>query len=196
LSHLEQPGAQQRVYQGLLVLAKEPELWQLLLTGEGTTLSDMLVKLYTLPPLVPVLARQRQGGIDIRRALAAEKHIVVNWVAQSFFPEWVDECDVAFSQLPATCFIAVEHDQLLGFACHDATYRNFFGPTGVNPEQRGRGIGQALLLACLHAMAARGYAYAIIGGVGPVDFYAKTVGATVIEGSEPGVYRGMLKNED
>ena len=33
-----------------------------------------------------------------------------------------------------------------------------------------------------------GYAYAIIGGVGPAEYYAKTVGATLIEGSSPGIY--------
>jgi hypothetical protein len=42
-------------------------------------------------------------------------------------------------------------------------------------------------------MAGQGYAYAIIGGVGPVEFYAKTVGAIVIAGSQPGIYGGMLK---
>lgn len=41
---------------------------------------------------------------------------------------------------------------------------------------------------------AQGYAYAIIGGVGPhvQGFYEKAVGAVLIEGSEPGVYGGML----
>ena len=41
-------------------------------------------------------------------------------------------------------------------------------------------------------MHAHGYAYAIIGGVGPTEFYNKTVGATVIEESTPGVYRDWL----
>jgi hypothetical protein len=46
----------------------------------------------------------------------------------------------------------------------------------------------ALLLSCLRAMRDDGYAYAIIGGVGPAQYYARTVGATLIEGSSPGVY--------
>ena len=53
-------------------------------------------------------------------------------------------------------------------------------------------IGKALLFNCLEAMKQQGYGYAIIGGVGPAEFYAKTVGAIPIEGSEPGVYRGLL----
>lgn len=156
-------------------------------------MSDMLVKLYTLPPLEPFLAQQTGAGIDIRRAIAAEKNVVVNWVRHSFYPEWVGECEVAFSRQPVACYIAVEGDQLIGFACHDATYRNFFGPTGVKETHRRRGIGRALLLACLHAMAAQGYGYAIIGGVGPAEFYTKMVGAIEIEDSAPGIYRGMLK---
>ena len=42
-------------------------------------------------------------------------------------------------------------------------------------------------------MLAQGYGYAIIGDAGPMDFYNKTVGAVAIPGSYPGVYRGMLQ---
>lgn len=156
-------------------------------------MSDMLVKLYALPPLEPALARQKADGVEIRRAIAAEKRVVINWVRQTFEPAWADETEVAFCRQPVSCFIAVENGQIVGFACHDATCRNFFGPTGVSQLHRGRKIGQALLLACLHAMAAQGYAYAIIGGVGPVDFYAKTVGAVEIPDSTPGIYGNVLK---
>jgi GNAT superfamily N-acetyltransferase len=153
---------------------------------------DMLVKLYTLPELEPILKQQRQAGIDIRRGLALEKQLVLDWVKQNFNQNWGSECDIAFTRQPVSCFIAVEQGRLIGFACHDATYKNFFGPTGVSEQARGRGVGKALLLACLHAMKAQGYAYAIIGWVGPADFYAKAVGAVEIEDSEPGIYRGRL----
>jgi predicted N-acetyltransferase YhbS len=91
-----------------------------------------------------------------------------------------------------SCFIAVKDGRITGFACHDATCRNFFGPTGVTPKARKSGIGTALLLACLEDMKQQGFGYAIIGGVGPADYYAKAVGAVLIEGSEIGVYRGLL----
>jgi predicted N-acetyltransferase YhbS len=80
-----------------------------------------------------------------------------------------------------------------GFACYDAAALGVFGPTGVAGERRGRGLGKALLLACLHDMAARGYAYAVIGGSGPDAFYERTVGAVKIPGSEPGFYDGMVR---
>ncbi len=154
---------------------------------------DMLVKLYTLPPLEPTLAQQEAQGITIRRGLPPEKHVVTRWVRQNFSELWASETDVAFGHQPTTCFLALENEQLIGFGCHDATQRNFFGPTGVSETARGRGVGRALLLMCLHAMRMQGYGYAIIGAAGPTDFYTKCVGATIIEDSSPGVYRGLLR---
>jgi GNAT superfamily N-acetyltransferase len=154
---------------------------------------DMLVKLYELPELEPALKKLKASGIEIRRPLAPEKHIVTDWVKKHFDEKWASECDVSFSNRPVSCFIAVKGEKILGFACHDATCRNYFGPMGVDKKERGRGTGKALLLACMHAMKQYGYAYAVIGGAGPVEFYAKTVGAVAIENSAPGIYRGMLK---
>ena len=62
----------------------------------------------------------------------------------------------------------------------------------MDESLRGKGAGAALLLACLHDMATLGYGYAVIGGAGPVAFYEKVCGATVIEGSVPGIYKDML----
>ncbi|HMO55107.1 MAG TPA: hypothetical protein PJ994_11425, partial [Tepidiformaceae bacterium] len=76
------------------------------------------------------------------------------------------------------------------------TRPDYFGPTGVAESQRGSGIGKVLLLQCLESLAAQGYAYAIIGGVGPAEFYEKTVGATLIPGSEPGIYRNMVRRRE
>lgn len=154
---------------------------------------DMLVKLYELPDAAPVLAAVKEKGVDIRRAIAPEKHIVVQWVREHFNEHWASECEVAFSNHPVSCFIATEDGKMTGFACYDATCKNFFGPTGVDQSCRGKGVGTALLLSCFHAMAAQGFAYAIIGGAGPTEFYKKTVGAIEIEGSKPGIYRGMLR---
>ena len=57
----------------------------------------------------------------------------------------------------------------------------------------GDGAGAAEHYAGLfYALRAEGYAYAIIGGVGPVAFYEKCVGAQVIPGSTPGVYKDFL----
>ncbi|MCY4145406.1 MAG: GNAT family N-acetyltransferase [Chloroflexi bacterium] len=154
---------------------------------------DMLVKLYDLPPLEPAVARQRERDIGIRRGLAPEKALVLPWIRERFNEYWVSEADVAFSRQPPTIMLAQRGEQLLGFACYDTTHKNFFGPTGVDEAERGRGIGAALLLAALHDMRSAGYMYGIIGWAGPTAYYEKIVGAASIPDSEPpGSYRGML----
>ncbi len=154
---------------------------------------DLLVRLYDLPevPPSPALAAE---GIVVRRAIPPERHAVTAWITATFgVPPWVSECETAFSSLPVTVWIATRGETLLGFACHDATARGFFGPTAVAEAERGKGIGEALLFATLRGMREAGYAYAIIGGVGPVDFYRKHLDVLVIPGSDPGIYRGMLR---
>jgi len=84
--------------------------------------------------------------------------------------------------------------ELVGFSCYDSTMRNFFGPMGVAENARNKGIGTALLLRCMHAMAAGGYGYAVIGDADPVKFYEKTVNAFEIPGSSPGIYSEWLKS--
>ncbi len=158
-------------------------------------MGDMLVKLYDLPDGAPRLRALRDAGVVVRAAMPYEKQDVVTWVRGRFGDAWAGECEAAFARQPVACFVAAEDGRLRGFACHDCTCPNFFGPMGVAAEARGRGIGSALLLCCLHAMAARGYAYAIIGGAGNGDIYRKAVGAVDIAGSTPGVYRDRLARD-
>ncbi len=155
-------------------------------------MQDMLVRLYDLPDHSGIIRSLRKDGITIRRALAAEKSIVIDWVTQHFGTGWASETEVSFSYQPLACFIATENAKIVGFGCYDSAYRNFFGPTGVEESLRGKGIGKVLLLECLIAMKAQGYAYGIIGGVGPARFYEKAVGAVLIEGSNPGIYEGIM----
>ena len=72
----------------------------------------------------------------------------------------------------------------------------FLGHSELASNGENKKLGTALLLAGLDALRAQGYAYGIIGWAGPVGFFEKTVDATIIENSEPGIYRGMLANPD
>ncbi len=157
---------------------------------------DMLVKLYDLPDASSLIEALSDRGIVIRAAMAYEKIQVTEWVRNIFGRAWASECDVSFSNHPVSCFIAIEVGKIIGFACYDSTCKNFFGPIGVAETQRGTGIGKALLLSCLYAMRANGFAYAVIGGVGPAEFFYKAVGAITIEGSSLGIYRDRLKEEN
>lgn len=159
---------------------------------------DMLVKLFSLPPLQPELDRMSAIGVTIRRPIGPENYAVIEWI-KKYFPSslWASEAENAFFNSPKTIYIALRENEngseMLGFACWDATVRNFFGPTGVKESERGKGIGKALLLACLHGMHEDGYAYGIIGSPGPVDFYKKCCGGVMIEDSGQSVYKGMLR---
>jgi GNAT superfamily N-acetyltransferase len=153
---------------------------------------DMLVRLYAIPSVEEALAACAKHGVTVRRALSPERPAVLDWV-RAHFASSAAEVETAFAQAPVRCFVALRDADVLGFACYDVTCRNFFGPEGVAEPERARGIGRALLLCALDAQRARGYAYAIIGGVGPAEFYEKTVGAIPIPGSTPGIYAGILK---
>ncbi len=152
--------------------------------------ADILVKLYDLPP--PDLSRTQAADIVVRRTIAPEKHIVTAWIGEHFERGWVSEAERCFANRPITCFVATRGQVLLGFACWDAPALGVWGPTGVAEAARGRGVGAALLLASLHAMREQGYAYAVIGAAGPIEFYQRFVGGIVIPDSWPGLYRGML----
>ena len=152
---------------------------------------DLLVRLYALPQDVDVDAAT--SDFVVRRAFAAEKGLVRDWIRQRFGENWASESEAAFARLPISCFVAVAENQLAGFACYDATTRGFFGPTGVAETQRRRGVGRALLLATLRDMAGQGYGYTIIGAAGSAEFYRRDLDVVEIPGSVPGFYRGLLK---
>ncbi len=152
-------------------------------------MTDMLVKLYDLPTPYPGLNELSKAGIEIRPALPLEKKQLLSFVGRNFSEGWAGECERAFYSLPITCCIAVHEGKIIGFACHDCTCKNFFGPMGVNKNFRKKGVGKALVLQALYAMKSNGYAYAVIGGVGSEPFYQRCVGAEPIPGSTPGIYK-------
>lgn len=156
---------------------------------------DMLVKLYDLPDDAEAMRRVADAGLIIRRAMPYERHHVEAFIREHFWEGWVSEATSAWSRQPIPCFVALTKDtrELVGFASYDTTVRGFFGPTGVAESMRGKGAGVALLHAAMRGLRELGYGYAIIGGAGPVDWYAKHIGAIPIADSEPGVYANSIK---
>jgi len=151
---------------------------------------DLLVNLLKLPPLEPLV---RDLGVNIRQAQPFELTPVREFIEKSFSIAWADEISVGFANQPATVFIATRAGRVVGFAGYECTRKSFFGPTGVAENERGRGIGKALLIASLWGLRELGYVYGIIGAAGPVEFYQEAVGAIVIPDSEPGIYTDLLK---
>jgi GNAT superfamily N-acetyltransferase len=155
---------------------------------------DMLARLYALPDVAPYEQRCAGSGISVRRLEVWDQIPLRRFIIDHFDEGWASEASLAFSHgHPITGFAAIQRGAIVGFAVFECTRRGYFGPTGVREDLRGSGAGALMLMRCLEAMREFGYAYAIIGGVGPAEFYAKVAGATVIEGSDPGMYGDLYR---
>ena len=138
-------------------------------------MSDMLVPLLDVQPCHALKAKLDEQGIVIRRAMTPDMYRILPWIEKHSSLSAKGEASTCFSRQPVSLFIATKQADIIGYACYEATCRNFFGPTKVLEEYQGIG-----------------YAYAIIGGVGPKDFYRKCVGAIEIPDSTPGIYKDFL----
>ncbi|MBA7623066.1 hypothetical protein ES703_30457 [subsurface metagenome] len=159
-------------------------------------MADMLVKLYELKDNWGFMDSQEKLGITIRKPIGPEKQFLVDWVRSNFTDAWASETDIAMSNVPRTCFVAIKDGHVIGFACYDATALGFFGPIGVLESFRGRGTGRALLQACMLDMKLKGYGYAIIGSTELYKFYGHCLGATEIPDSSPGLYKTWVKRDE
>lgn len=146
-------------------------------------MADMMVNLRVLRDLAPVLDEQLENGVEIRRALSTESEIIAEWVRENINPTWGVVCEVALEQTPPSCFIAyrkksadksddLSPENILGFACYNIVTKGVFGPSGVRENQQDGGIGTALLMSCLHAMAAEDCAQAVIGWASTTEGYS------------------------
>ena len=159
-------------------------------------MADMLIKLYELEDHWPFLVEQKELGITLRKPIGPEKHSIIDWVSDHFGAGWSSETDVALSNTPGTCFVAVKDANIIGFACYDATALGFFGPIGVDKSHRKKGTGKALINASLLDMKLKGYGYAIVGAVKDTDYYKNAVGAIEIPDSSPGIYKTRIRNTE
>jgi GNAT superfamily N-acetyltransferase len=150
---------------------------------------DLLVNLLKLPSLEQL----KDEDVNIRRAQPFEITPTREFIEKNFSVAWADEVSVGFANKPVTVVIATRDSRVIGFAGYECTRKAFFGPTGVAADERGRGVGTALLIASLWGLRELGYVYGIIGGAGPVEFYQRAVGAIVIPDSEPGIYKDLLR---
>lgn len=139
-----------------------------------------------------------QNGIRIKKALAPDRSKIIAFSRICAKDDYSDEVRAAFSNNPVTCYIATREKELIGFACYEATARNFFGPMAVLESERKKGVGKALLLKALESMRELGYAYAIIGwpANSAVSFYKKCAGAIMIDEKSSGVYKRMIEIDE
>jgi GNAT superfamily N-acetyltransferase len=168
-----------------------------LLIIRGANMADLLVKLYDfdIPDSDTGLTEQ---GIYIKKACIVDKPVIMRFISE-YFPNWISECEYALFNSPISIYIAVKDRELIGFACYDAGVRGFFGPTGVRPDFRRKGVGNALLQKSLCSMKEYGYAYAVIGWIAEDarSFYIRYAKAVEIPDSPPekSIYRNMIAYE-
>lgn len=161
-------------------------------------MADMLVKLYNIPNSYNIEEKLLEEGIRIKKALAPDRSRIIDFSKTCAKDDYSDEVSVTFSNNPITCYIATKEKKIIGFACYEATAKNFFGPMAVLENERKKGIGKALLLKSLKSMQELGYAYAIIGwpAKSAIDFYKKCVDAIMIDEKSSGVYKRMIEIDE
>lgn len=125
--------------------------------------------------------RLRRDGVVIRRLEVHHRDSFDRYLTRRWQPAWRTEALMAMDperRLPPG-FLALANGAIAGFAVYDSTRPGWFGPTGVNEELRGRGLGEALLRACLRDWQAEGRDRCEIAWIGPMAFYSRTVGARI-----------------
>jgi mycothiol synthase len=118
----------------------------------------------------------RARGYEIRRAHAGETALL-DAVATGFGGAWPFELARSLEHSPAGVHVALQAGAYCAFAAHDGNNRGlgWFGPTGTWPEHRGKGLGEALLVACLVDVA-RDHDRCEVAWIGPRPFYEKAAG--------------------
>jgi GNAT superfamily N-acetyltransferase len=122
--------------------------------------------------------RAARHGYEVRRAAEHERVQLSEWIARAFAPVWAFEVGRALDGPRRAVHVAWHDGVPVAFAAADGNNRGlgWFGPAGTDPAHRGRGLGEALLIACLldvRELPEGG----VIAWIGPKEFYRKACGA-------------------
>jgi mycothiol synthase len=124
--------------------------------------------------------RAAERGYQVRRARPADRAALLATVELAFGRAWPFEVERALGHRPAGVHLALadQGGEVAAFAAHDGNNRGlgWFGPAGTLEPHRGRGLGEALLVACLFDVAAAGRATCEVAWIGPRDFYQRVAG--------------------
>lgn len=131
-------------------------------------------------PGVPAILGADAGGYQVRRATAADRERLRDFIERHWTVGWRDAATLGLAHDPAGVFVAERERKIVGFAAYEVDQcLGSFGPTGVAEDHRGHGLGRRLLWGCLADLQALGRPVCEIGWVGPVEFYERACGATL-----------------
>jgi len=129
--------------------------------------NDILIRLYGIKDYSDSFRVLKEKGIVIKKVMDVNDSEVVEFVEKNFSKVWAEEA--RFALFHRNCYVAVEGTKIVGFVCIQTTALEFFGPIGVLPECRGKGVATALLHKAVLLMKDRGYKYMISGATrGPM----------------------------
>lgn len=119
-------------------------------------------------------------GASIRRARSSDLSGIDRVVSEVDVPIWSFEMRLAIAGAEPSAFVVVDAaGEVIAFGAYGVHRKHWFGPLATSPRARGCGAGEALLHACLRAMAERGTLRAQIGWTSDeaIGFYSSRVGA-------------------
>jgi mycothiol synthase len=123
-----------------------------------------------------LIAAAATKGYEVRRARADETALL-EAVRGEFGGAWPFELERALGHDPVGVHVALHDGAYCAFAAHDGNNRGlgWFGPTGTWPAHRGKGLGEAVLLACLVDVGVE-HPFCEVAWIGPRPFYDKAAG--------------------
>jgi len=127
-------------------------------------------------PTVITKAEARLGGTVVRRAKPSERERFTRWAAEMFSPFWGFEASETFKFDPPKLWIGEQDSKTLGFSVYGALEPHWFGPIGVDPDSRNRGLGSVLLFKALASMREEGQRMAVIPWTEHLFFYSQVPG--------------------
>jgi GNAT superfamily N-acetyltransferase len=143
---------------------------------------NLIVDVAENPQVSPIRAaeaadRARRAGYKVRRARPDEGELL-EAISYDFGGAWPWEVARALAAEPSAVHVAVADDgSYAAFAAHDGNNQGlgWFGPAGTWEPHRGKGLGEACLLACLVDVSER-HRQCEVAWIGPREFYRRAAG--------------------
>ena len=150
---------------GVDVAAYPPAIAFLHASGWQTLYEPISMRVETTGFQIPPEIRTREQalaeeGYAVRPVTSADLPELMRFIARHFGWDWVRHAQDYLLELfgPGSdqiCFlVATQHGRIVGY-CQQRRER--FGPFGVDPSLRSKGLGRVLLFHCLAAMLAKGF---------------------------------------
>lgn len=149
-------------------------------------------------PYFPSVLSDEGKMYTVRRAEASEQMMLIRWISEEFGAGWASEMTRSFANTPISSVVAVETDdgdpstrRPAGFISYNTTRSGMLSSIAVRSDLKGiiSSIGGALLTQCLYETRARGFSYAVLGGVSRrVPALRSCPGSWTIPGSHPGIF--------